>query len=168
MAHSIKKQIIKCKIVRYSRDDDASEMQQSLRFGEVILNAIPEEITRYESPLNKDQIKYKIRFTTPFGESFITQPKSLDKIVSDPKIRSLTYKPRTAEESLNAILNGAQRAQRVSVVQTNRDSWLLLHRWQNSCVQCYHASTVVWRDKKMQSFSMSWLLGRNTQKYWSH
>ena len=117
VAHSIKKQIIKCKIVRYSRDDDASEMQQSLRFGEVILNAIPEEITRYESPLNKDQIKYKIRFTTPFGESFITQPKSLDKIVSDPKIRSLTYKPRTAEESLNAILNGAQRAQRVSVVR---------------------------------------------------
>jgi hypothetical protein len=117
VAHSIKKQIIKCKIVRYSRDDDAAEMQQSLRFGEVILNVIPEEIIRYESPLNKDQFKYKIRFTTPFGESFTTQPKSLDKIVSDPKIRSLTYKPRTAEESLNAILNGAQRAQRVSVVR---------------------------------------------------
>ena len=61
VAHAIKKQIIKCKIVRYSHDDDASEMQQSLRFGEVILNAIPEEIIRYESPLNKDQIKYKIR-----------------------------------------------------------------------------------------------------------
>ena len=92
-------------------------MQQSLRFGEVILNAIPEEIIRYESPLNKDQTKYKIRFVTPFGESFTTQPKSLDKIVLDLKMRSLTYKLRTVEESLNAVINGAQRAQRVSVVQ---------------------------------------------------
>jgi hypothetical protein len=116
VAHATKKQIITCKILR-DRNQNAIERQDSLRLGEVILNAFPEEIIRYESPLNKDQIKYKIKFTTPFGDSFTTQPKSLDKIVLNLKMRSLTYKPRTAEESLNAVINGAQRAQRVLVVR---------------------------------------------------
>ena len=80
--------------------------------GEVIMNAIPEKIDRYVSPLNEGQFKYKIGFITPFGESFTTQPKSTDKIISRPKKRGLCYKPRIAEESLNAIINGAQRVQK--------------------------------------------------------
>jgi hypothetical protein len=116
VAHATKKQIIKCKIARYPYQSDAIvEGLSSLRLGDVIINALPEEITRYESPLNKDQIKYKITFVTPGGESFTTQPKPLDKIILDLKMRGLIYKPRIAEESLNAIINGAQRAQRVSV-----------------------------------------------------
>jgi hypothetical protein len=85
--------------------------------GEVIVNAIPEDITRYQSPLNKDQIKYKITFVTPGGESFTTQPKPLNEILLELKMRGLNYMPRIAEESLYAIINGAQRAQRVSVVR---------------------------------------------------
>jgi hypothetical protein len=123
VAHPKKKQIIKCKIVRYPYQSDApAEGLSNLRLGDVILNAIPEGITRYESPLNKDQIKYKITFVTPGGDSFTTQPKPLDKIILDLKVRGLNYKPRIAEESLNAIINGAQRAQRVSVERKIEES----------------------------------------------
>jgi hypothetical protein len=119
VAHPTKKQVIKCRIVRYPHQSDAvAERLESLRLGEVVVNAIPEGIiTRYESPLNKDQIKYKITFVMPGGDSFTTQPKPLDKIILDLKMRGLNYKPRIAEESLNAIINGAARAQRVSVVR---------------------------------------------------
>lgn len=117
VAHAIKKQILTCKIIKYLNNSNAIERQENLRFGEVIINAVPEEITRYESPLNNDQIKYKIRFITPFGESFTTQPKSPDKIILDLKMRGLNYKPRIAEESLNAVINGAQRNQRVTIVR---------------------------------------------------
>jgi hypothetical protein len=105
VAHAVKKQILTCKI-----------KQESVRFGEVIINAIPEDIVRYQSPLN-DQIKYKVRFITPFGESFTTLPKSPDKIILELRAKSLTYKPRIAEESLNAVINGAQRARIVKVVR---------------------------------------------------
>jgi hypothetical protein len=105
VAHAVKKQILTCKI-----------KQESVRFGEVIINAIPEDIIHYESPLN-DQIKYKFRFITPFGESFTTLPKSPDKIILELRAKGLTYKPRIAEESLNAVINGAQRARIVKVVR---------------------------------------------------
>ena len=115
VAHAVKKQMLVCKIGRRSAMD-YDDKPKSLSYGEVIMNAIPEKIDRYESPLNGGQFKYKIGFITPFGESFTTQPKSPDKIISELKTRGLCYKPRVAEESLNAIINGAQRVQRVTIV----------------------------------------------------
>ena len=107
VAHAIKKQILTCKIKK----------PENIRYGDVIINAVPEKIVRYVSPLNTSQIKHKIVFTTSVGESFTTLPKTTKEIVSELHMRGLTYKPRIAEESLNAVINGAQRAHKVTNVR---------------------------------------------------
>jgi hypothetical protein len=107
VAHATKKQILTCKVKR----------PENIRYGDVIINAVPEEIIRYVSPLNNNQIRHKILFTTPVGDSFTTLPKTTEEIISELNMRGLTYKPRIAEESLNAVINGAQRAHRITTVR---------------------------------------------------
>ncbi|MGH9979458.1 MAG: hypothetical protein ACRD8Z_27015, partial [Nitrososphaeraceae archaeon] len=115
VAHAVKKQILTCKTVRYPNATDSS--LESLRYGDVIINALPTKIVRYENPLNNNIIKYQIEFISPTGESFTTKPKTPIEIVSELRMRSSVYKPRVAEEALNAILNGAQRDRKISTVQ---------------------------------------------------
>jgi hypothetical protein len=107
VAHATKKQILTCKLKK----------PENIRYGDVIINAVPQKIVRYVNPLDNSQIKHKIIFATPSGESFTTLPKTTEEIVSELSARGLSYKPRVAEESLNAIINGAQRAQRVNIVR---------------------------------------------------
>src|SRR5919106_2913225 len=118
VAHAIKKQILICKTTGYVNNESMEfSNMESLRYGDVIINALPKKITRYENPLNNTIIKYEIEFTLPSGESFTTKPKTSIEIVSELRIRSSVYKPQAAEEALNAILNGAQRDNKISTVR---------------------------------------------------
>ena len=89
---------------------------QVLRHGEVIINATPVKIVRYENPLN-NQIKYQIDFISSVGQLFTIPPSTVEDITKELKMRGVVYKQRIAEEALNAILNGAQRQNKVSIVR---------------------------------------------------
>ena len=89
VAHAVKKQILTCRTPRYIPSDMMEYNKLDyLKHGDIIINAAPVKIVRYENPLN-NQIKYKTDFETP----------------------------RIAEEALNAVLNGAQRDNKVSVIR---------------------------------------------------
>jgi hypothetical protein len=103
------------KKARSDNDIDNVQSLVNVKFGEVIINAVPESIIRYINPLNNTNIKHKIVFATPTGETFATQPKTTEEIVSELNKRGLTYKPRIAEESLNAVINGAHRAHKITI-----------------------------------------------------
>lgn len=118
VAHAVKKQTLTCKPVRYVHHDLMnSQKPESLRFGEVVINATPDKIIRYENPINNNSIKYKIEFCPPFGRPFTVGPKTVAEIVSELKMKGQVYKPRIAEEYLNATLNGAQRAHKVTITR---------------------------------------------------
>jgi hypothetical protein len=119
VAHSIKKQILTLKTPRYSCRDDCqnnNKKLQVLKYGEVIINATPVKIIQYENPLN-NQIKYKMDFDSSIGRPFSVPPSTVEDITKDLIMRGVVYKQRNAEELLNAILNGAQRQNKVSVVR---------------------------------------------------
>lgn len=116
VAHAVKKQVLTCKIASYSNGND--QKIESLKWCDVIMNVTPEKIVRYESPLNGNNlVKYQIEFVSPSGKSFTTKPKTSLEIVSELRTRGELYKPRIAEEALNAILNGAQRDDKISTVR---------------------------------------------------
>ncbi len=118
VARAVKKQILTFKTPRYSHRDEAENNNrlQVLRHGEVIINASPVKIIRYENPLN-NQIKYQIDFMSSVGQLFTIPPSTVEDITKELRMRGVVYKQRFAEEALNAIINGAQRQNKVSVVR---------------------------------------------------
>ncbi|MGC2384205.1 MAG: hypothetical protein WA631_13955, partial [Nitrososphaeraceae archaeon] len=109
IAHSEKKQILRGKIAELSESKE-----QYVHYNNVIINAIPTKITRYENPSNIE-IKYEVEFETPTGQSLKIQPANLEEILGYLKINGLVYKIRAAEEALPAILNAYYREGKMTV-----------------------------------------------------
>ena len=87
---------------------------QSIAYDDVIINAIPKKITRYENPIGIE-IKYEIEFETPTGQVFKTDPKTIEEILAELKVKGLVYKTRAAEEALPAILNAYHRENKLTI-----------------------------------------------------
>ncbi len=117
VADRVKKQILTFKSPRHTPHhgpENNNNSVQVLKHGEVIINAIPVRIVRYENPLN-NQIKYLIDFISSVYRPFTIPPSTIDDIVKELKMMGLVYKQRIVEEMFNAILNGAQRQNKVSI-----------------------------------------------------
>ena len=52
---------------------------QYIRYGNVIIDAIPTRITKYENPSNIER-KYEIEFEISTGQSLKVQPANLEEI----------------------------------------------------------------------------------------
>ena len=117
VAHAVKKQILTCKINKHSNSySDSCSKLEAVKYGDVIMNVVPEKIVRYENPLHNSIIKYQIDFASPYGQSIKVGPRTPTEIISALRAHGAIYKPRIAEESLNAVLNAANRDQKVSLV----------------------------------------------------
>jgi hypothetical protein len=117
VAHAVNKQILTCRTPRYIPSDMMEYNKLDyLKHGDIIINAAPVKIVRYENPLN-NQIKYQTEFVSPTGQPFTIPPSTFEDIIKELRMRGVVYKPRIAEEALNAVLNGAQRDNKVSVVR---------------------------------------------------
>ncbi len=70
IAHSEKKQILSGTIssIRQTKDNEESEVIQCVQYGNVIIDAVPSKITKYENPTSIE-VKYEIEFQTPTGQS---------------------------------------------------------------------------------------------------
>lgn len=115
VAHAVKKQILTCKIIRNTsvntRDNHKLE---NLRYGDVIINAVPTKIIKYEDPTNIET-KFEVDFETALGYNIHVGSKTIKDIQEELKLNGLVYKIRTAEEALPAILNAFQRDGKVIV-----------------------------------------------------
>ena len=116
IAHSEKKQILSGTIntAKRTEDNEKSEPIQYVQYGNVIIDAVPNKITKYENP-SSIEIKYEIEFETPTGQILKIQPANLDEILGYLKINGLVYKVRAAEEALPAILNAYYREGKMTV-----------------------------------------------------
>jgi hypothetical protein len=120
IAHSSKKQILDAQIndkligPYENKDGQQMEEMQNIQFRTVIINAIPIRLTRYEN-LSSVEIKYEIEFETPIGEVFRIEPKTIEEILTELKVKGLIYKIRSAEEALPAILNAYYREGKMTI-----------------------------------------------------
>jgi hypothetical protein len=115
VAHAVKKQILTCKIIRYtSLNTRDNHKLENLKYGDVIINAIPTKIIKYEDPTNIET-KYEVDFETALGYNIHVGSKTIKDIQEELKLNGLVYKIRTAEEALPAILNAFQRDGKVIV-----------------------------------------------------
>jgi hypothetical protein len=87
---------------------DYREGIQTIQYEDVIINAVARKGIRYENPASIE-IKYEIEFETPAGQTFRTEPKTIEEIVAELKVKGLVYKLRAAEEALAAVLNALYR-----------------------------------------------------------
>lgn len=88
--------------------------QQQIQYTNVIINAIPVHITRYENPASVD-VKYEIEFETPTGLHIKIEPKTIEEILAELKTKGLVYKTKAAEETLPAILNTYYRENKMII-----------------------------------------------------
>ncbi len=116
IAHSYKKQILTATVgtINQKDDSDYSNHMQYIRYGNVIIDAVPTRITKYENPSNIE-IKYEIEFETSTDQSLRVQPANLDEILGYLKVNGLVYKVRSAEEALPAILNACYREGKMTI-----------------------------------------------------
>ena len=110
MAHFEKKQILSGRINSTKRKEDNEESKplQYIQYGNVIIDAVPIKVTKYESP-STIEIKYEIEFEIPTGQSLKIRPANLEEILGYLKTNGLIYKVRASEEALPAILNAYYR-----------------------------------------------------------
>ncbi|MGA9152900.1 MAG: hypothetical protein WBZ36_20170 [Candidatus Nitrosopolaris sp.] len=85
-------------------------IEQQIHYADVIINAIPVGITRYENPAAPD-IKYEIEFETPTGRHIKIgkPPKTIEEMLAELRSKGLVYKIKAAEEALQAILEAYYR-----------------------------------------------------------
>src|SRR6266516_3165156 len=88
--------------------------QQQIQYTNVIINAVPVKITRYENPAAVE-IKYEIEFETPTGLHIKIGPKTIEEILVELKSKGLVYKTKAAEEALPAILNAYYRENKMII-----------------------------------------------------
>jgi hypothetical protein len=88
--------------------------QQQIQYKNVIINAVPVKITRYENP-TAIEIKYDIEFETPTGLHIKIGPKTIEEILAELKSKGLVYKTKAAEEALPAILNAYYRENKMII-----------------------------------------------------
>ncbi|MFI5405515.1 MAG: hypothetical protein ACHQ1D_03260 [Nitrososphaerales archaeon] len=96
-------------------DPEGAHCEPVLKYKDIIINAIPKKITRYENPANSE-MKYDIDFETPLGQIFKTEPLSLAEIADFLKSKGLVYKMRAVDETLAQILQAYDRDGKVNVV----------------------------------------------------
>ena len=115
IAHSEKRQILSGTIntTKGTEDNEKSKPIQYVQYGNVIIDAVPNKITRYENP-STIEIKYEVEFETPTGQLVKIQPANLEEILGYLKINGLVYKVRAAEDALPAILQAYYREGRVA------------------------------------------------------
>jgi hypothetical protein len=99
---------------RDGESDDEEGGMPTLKFRDIVINAVPTKIIKYENPASFD-IKYEIEFETPLGHKFKTAPLGLDQITAELKTKGLIYKIRSADEALPAILNAYDRDGKITV-----------------------------------------------------
>jgi len=109
ISHSEKKQILHGRVAEL-----AESKVQYIHYNNVIINAIPTKVIRYENPSNIE-IKYEVEFETPTGQSLRVQPANLEEILGYLKVNGLVYKVRAAEEALPAIFNACHREGKITV-----------------------------------------------------
>jgi hypothetical protein len=66
-------------------------IHQQIQYKEVIINAVPTRVTRYENPA-AIEIKYEIEFEIPAGFNIKIGPKTIEEIVAELKAKGLVYK----------------------------------------------------------------------------
>jgi hypothetical protein len=88
--------------------------QQRIQYNDVIINAVPIKITRYENPAAVE-VKYEIEFETTAGPHIKVGPKTIEEIIADLKAKGLVYKIKAAEEALSAILNAYYRENKMTI-----------------------------------------------------
>ena len=106
---------------------------QVLRHGEIIINATPVKIVRYENPLN-NQIKYQIDFISSVGQLFTIPPGTVEDITKELKMWGVVYKQRIAEEVFKCNLKRRSASKQSFNSATDRDSWLGPCGRQDSCI----------------------------------
>jgi hypothetical protein len=89
-------------------------IQQQIQYNNVIINAIPIRITRYENPA-ASETKYDIEFETPTSLHIKIGPKNIEEILPELKSKRLVYKTKAAEEALPAILNAYYRENKMII-----------------------------------------------------
>ena len=101
IAHSDKKQILSGTInsAKRTEDNEKSEPMQYVQYGNVIIDAVPIRVTKYENPATIET-KYEIEFETPRGQILKIEPKTIEGILSELRSKALVYKLRIAEEAL--------------------------------------------------------------------
>jgi hypothetical protein len=86
-----------------------------LEFHNIILGAIPIEVTLHESPLSSAEPKYIIKFSADSGKVFSIGPKRLEEIVSELCEKALVLISRGATEALSAIVNAFTKDKKIIV-----------------------------------------------------
>jgi hypothetical protein len=86
-----------------------------LEFHNIILGAIPTEVTLHESPLSLADLKYTIKFLADSGRAFCIGPKRLEEVVSELREKALVLISRGATEALSAIINAFTKDRKIIV-----------------------------------------------------
>ena len=89
-------------------------IQQHIQYNNVIINAIPIKVIKYENPATIE-VMYEIEFDTPNGIYFKIGPKSIEDIVLDLRSKGVVYKIKMAEEALTALLNAYHRENKIII-----------------------------------------------------
>jgi len=89
-------------------------IHQQIQYKDVIINAVPTKVTRYENPA-AIEIKYEIEFETPAGSRINIGPKTIEEIVAELKAKGLVYKNKAAEEALSAVLYAYHRENKLII-----------------------------------------------------
>lgn len=136
VARSDTKQITQAviEIPKIKGADPDVEIDPRLYFKDVIINAIPTKIIRYEDPSAHNDIKYEIEFETNLGKKYKTDPLPLDEIADFLKDIGLVYKTRVVDETLAQILQAYDRDGKVQVTHDIDATGLYLV---NGKIECF-------------------------------
>src|SRR5690606_33169637 len=91
--------------VTISEQERENETKIKVNYGDIIIKAIPTNVTRIKDPVSQT-IRYEIEFETSTGDTFKIGPLETEHIVVESERRGLVYKPRVAKEYFDALLNG--------------------------------------------------------------
>ena len=91
----------------------------TLKYGKVLANAIPIEVTIYENPIRVGlEQQYKIKFRTSTGNIFTSHgPTTLDVIVAELVDKALIYSLQEGKEALSRIINAFENDGSVRISQ---------------------------------------------------
>ena len=111
-------------------------IEQQIQYKDVIINAVPVKIIRYENPAAVE-IKYEIEFETTGGPHTKIGPKTIEEIIADLKAKGLVYKIKAAEEALSAILNAYHRENKLIIKSELETPGFY---FENDEIVCYNTS----------------------------
>jgi hypothetical protein len=112
IAHSDHKEILRSVVETRTikHKDETYETVHELKLTDVIIGAIPTEVTLFENPLGYTEYKYRINFITNMGKRFTVGPKPLESIIAELREKALIYSTYNGEEALVAIINAYDKS----------------------------------------------------------